>query len=142
MYYVGNDYDAALSSGRACIAASEGKKDTDTDLALSHQLIADILNIRGVYPEALSHAKEAIALQSSNGWAYDAMAQALLGLNRPLEAITASQHAIKLTDGKYGLIHFRLGSAYFDTADWHNAEQSFQKAADLNQKDDAAAYNV
>lgn len=39
-------------------------------------------------------------------------------------------------------MHFALGSAYFDTQDWRNAEQSFRKAAELDQKDDDAAYNV
>ncbi len=91
---------------------------------------------------SISHAKEAIALQGSNAWAYDAMAQALLGLNRPLEAINAAQQAIKLTDGKFALMHFRLGSAYFKTENWRDAEQSYRKAADLDPKEEAAAYNV
>jgi tetratricopeptide (TPR) repeat protein len=142
MYYFANKVDAALASGRTCIGASEGKKDTDKDLELAHETIATILNGRGVYTEALSHAKEAAAINSSNAWAYYDMAQALRGLGRSREAISAAQQAIKYSDGKYGYMHFLLGNAYFDGEDWRNAEQSFRKAAELEPKDADAAYNV
>jgi len=141
-YYFGNSFDEALTNGRSCIAESEGKKGTETDLTSAHELIAAILNGRGVYAEALSHAKEAVALRDSNAWAYYDMSQALEGLGRYREAISAGQEAIKLTDGKYAFMHFQLGSVYFDAEEWRNAEQSFRKAAELDTKDADAVYNV
>jgi tetratricopeptide (TPR) repeat protein len=39
-------------------------------------------------------------------------------------------------------MHFHLGTAYSETENWEFAQQSFQKAAELNPKDAAAAYNV
>src|SRR5439155_17647802 len=97
---------------------------------------------RGVYEEALSHAKEATTLNSENASAYDQQAVALLGLHRNQEAINASKQAIRLSDGKFGIMHFHLGSANFETENWQFARQSFEKAAELMPNSDASAYNV
>lgn len=39
-------------------------------------------------------------------------------------------------------MHFQLGAAYFDLENWASARQSFEKAAELEPKDPASAYNV
>jgi len=111
-------------------------------LAWAHNSIANTLNDRGVYEEALSHAREAAALASSDASAYNGMADALYGLHRYQESINAAKQAIRLSDGKYGFMHFRLGAAYFETENWQFARDSFEKAAELDPKDGAAAYNV
>jgi tetratricopeptide (TPR) repeat protein len=90
----------------------------------------------------LSHAKEASAINSEYASAYNQQAVALLGLRRNQEAINAAKQAIRLSDGKYGIMHFHLGSAYFETENWPFARQSFEKAAELMPDSDAAAYNV
>jgi tetratricopeptide (TPR) repeat protein len=141
-YVIAGNYDAALAAARKCIALGEGKEDSDHVLSSCHDTIASILNDRNVYSEALNHAREAAALNKENGLAQHAMATALLGLGRPLEAINAEREALRLTDGKFSWMHFALGSAYFDTENWKLAEQSFRKAAELDTKDYAAAYNV
>jgi tetratricopeptide (TPR) repeat protein len=69
-------------------------------------------------------------------------ADALNHLQRFNEAINASKEAIRLSDGKYAFMHFRLGTSHFDTENWELARQSFENAAELDTKDDAAAYNV
>lgn len=134
--------EAVLFCARRCVAEGSGKKDSESRLGNAHRQIANILNERGVYQEALSHAREASALNASDAWAYDAQAEALLGLRRFQEAINASNQAIRLSDGKYSTMHFKLGSAYFDVENWEFARQSFEKAAQLNPKDSAAPYNV
>jgi tetratricopeptide (TPR) repeat protein len=131
-----------LAAARACIREGEGKNGAENDLAFCHRAIAAILNSRNVYTEALSHSKESIALNNTDPMAYGAMAEALRGLGRSREAINAATEALKLSDGKYAIMHFTLGSAYFDIEDWRNAEQSFRKAAELAPTDSAAAYNV
>lgn len=142
MYSMVNQSDSILSCARSCISDGTGKDKSEQTLAIAHRQIADVLNERGVYEEALSHAKEATVLNSSDPWAFSSMADALFGLRRFQETINAAKQAIRLCDGKYSSMHFRLGMAYFDTENWEFARQSFQKAAELNPKDPAAPYNV
>ncbi len=106
------------------------------------QGIRDAQYSRDLYQEALIHAREASALQPENAWAFSAQAEALLGLRRPQEATNSIKQALRLSDGKYATMHFHLGSAYFQMENWDLSRQSFQKAAELNGADDAAAYNV
>jgi tetratricopeptide (TPR) repeat protein len=139
---VSGEEDAVLSSARQCLSDGVGKPNSEPQLAEAHREIANVLNRRGVYQEALSHAKESSVLAPSSAWAFQAQAEALVGLRRFQEAINASNQAIRLSDGKYGTMHFVLGSAYFDLENWEFARQSFEKAAQLEPKDDAAPYNV
>lgn len=134
--------DIVLFSARNCIEKGVGQKQSELRLSIAHRQIADVLNDRGVYQEALSHAKESSVLDPSSSFAYDSMAKSLLGLRRFQEAINASNSAIRLSDGRYGWMHFHLGSAYFDIENWQLSRQSFEKAAELERTDDAAAYNV
>jgi tetratricopeptide (TPR) repeat protein len=135
-------FRSVLACARRCISDGVGQKDSESRLATAHREIAGVLNRRGVYQEALSHAREATALYPSDAWAFSAQADALLGLRRFQEAINASNQAIRLSDGKHATMHFKLGSAYFEVENWEFARQSFEKAAQLDAKDDAAAYNV
>ena len=137
----GNE-DSVLYDARKCIAEGSGEPKSETRLSVAHREVADVLNRRGVYEEALSHAKESTVLTPDNAWAYDSQTVALLGLRRFQEAINAGKQAIRLSDGKFGLMHFHLGSAYFETENWQFARQSFEKAAELMPKEDASAYNV
>ena len=65
-----------------------------------------------------------------------------IGLRRYEEAINASNQAIRLSDGKYAEMHFRLGASDFDVENWQFAEQSFEKAAELAPTNTAAPYNT
>src|SRR3974377_675686 len=69
-------------------------------------------------------------------------ARSLLGLRRFEEAVKASKEAIRLSDGKYDYMHFTLASAYFESGNWRAAAQSYEKAAEMDPKDDAAPYNI
>jgi tetratricopeptide (TPR) repeat protein len=137
-----NDDDAVLSDARKCIGGGTGQKDSEGALGSAHREIAEVLNRRGVYSEALAQAREAINLTPEDSWSYGEMADALYGLRRFEEAITTSQQAIRLSDGKFAWMHFRLGSTYFELKNWDFARQSFEKAAELNPKLAAAVYNV
>ena len=134
--------DKVLEASRACIEKGEGQKDSDASLADAHNFIAITLNGRGVYDEALSHAREAIAINPQNPSYQNNLANAFNGLRRFQEAINASKQAIRLSDGKYSWMHFTLGTAYFETENWPLAQQSFEKAAELNATDESALYNV
>jgi tetratricopeptide (TPR) repeat protein len=134
--------DSVLFTARKCIALGAGKEKSEARLSEAHKLVSGILNARGVYEEALSHAKESTALSPENASAYDQQAAALLGLHRNQEAINAAKQAIRLSDGKYGVMHFHLGYAYFETENWQFALQSYQKAAELMPYSDTSAYNV
>lgn len=134
--------DAVLADARECIRAGTGLKDSEGWLETAHVYISWVLYRRGVFAEALSHAREASDLDSSDAFSFDAQADALFGLRRFQEAINASNQAIRLSDGKYGWMHFRLGSSYFELENWDFAKQSFEKAAELNLSNAAAPYNV
>jgi tetratricopeptide (TPR) repeat protein len=141
-YWLTPQQDSTLEAARACIEHATGEKDVDVYLGDAHREIADVLNDRGVYLEALNHAKEATVLIPTNAWAYDDLAMALIGLGRFEEAVNAAGEAVQLSDGKYGFMHFHLGAAYFQLQNWQFAQQSFQKAAELDKSNAAAAYNV
>jgi len=134
--------DSTLFAGRKCIALGVGKPKSEARLSDAHEAVARVLNSRGVYEEALSHAVEAATLNTENAPAYDQQAVALLGLRRNQEAVNAAKQAIRLSDGKYWMMHFHLGSAYFETENWQFAQQSFEKAAELDPTSAASAYNV
>jgi tetratricopeptide (TPR) repeat protein len=134
--------ESVLFNARKCIDLGAGKPKSETRLSDAHREVAQILNDRGVYEEALSHAKEATTLNAENAFAYNQQALALLGLRRFQEAINAAKQAIRLSDGKYGIMHFNLGSAYFETENWQFAKQSYEKAAEFMPTSDASAYNV
>jgi tetratricopeptide (TPR) repeat protein len=137
-----NDDDAVLSEARKCIDGGTGQKNSEGALTSAHREISDVLNRRGVYSEGLAHAREALTLTPDDSWSYGEMADALFGLRRFEEAVTAAQQAIRLSDGKFAWMHFRLGSAYFELKNWDFARQSFEKAAELNPKLASAVYNV
>lgn len=137
----GNE-DSVLFCARKCIGDGSGKKDSEARLSEAHREIAAVLNDRGVYEEALSHAKESTVLNPENAWAYDSQAVAVIGLHRNQEAINAEKQAIRLSDGKFGLMHFHLGYAYFETENWQFAKDSYEKAAQLMPEEDASAYNT
>ena len=137
-----HDEDSVLSDGRKCIDTGAGKKDSEIALAQAHHEVAEVLNRRGVYSEALAHARESITLNPNEAASYDEMADALFGLRRFEEVVNAAQQAIRLSDGKYAWMHFRLGSAYFELQNWEFARQSFEKAAQLDPKLAPALYNV
>lgn len=141
-YDLASDADSSLAANRKCIDALTGTSGNETELASAHTSIAATLSDRGVYSEALSHAKEATVLDPSNAFAFSVEADALNHLQRFNEAISAANEALKLSDGKYSYMHFTLGSAYFGAENWELARQSFEKAAELDPKDDNAAYNV
>ncbi len=134
--------EEVLNDARECISLGTGKPGSEATAAVAHEAIADTLNGRGVYDEALTHATEAVSLNTEYSQAYYDEAVALRGLHRTEEAINAAKQAIRLSDGKFGFMHFILGLAYFDAENWQFAEQSFEKAAELDPKNDAAAYNV
>jgi tetratricopeptide (TPR) repeat protein len=142
MYALSSQKDLVLSSARKCIDQGTGSKNSEENIGTAHRQIADVLNERGVYSEALSHSKEATALQSDGAFAYDDMAVALIGLRRFNEAVTAEGQAIRLSDGKFGWMHFNLASAYFELENWPFAVQSYRKAAELMPEDPAAAYDI
>jgi len=58
----GGKEDLVLYDARKCIADGSGKPKSETNLAEVHRLVANVLNDRGVYEEALSHAKESTVL--------------------------------------------------------------------------------
>lgn len=138
----GKDQDRVLEMARACVANGANKKDSDARLANAHNQIAQALNMRGVHEEALSHVREAVSMDPQNAFYQDTLADSLYGLRRFQEAINASKQAIRLSDGKYAWMHFTLGNSYFDIENWELARQSYEKASQLDPKDDAATYNV
>jgi tetratricopeptide (TPR) repeat protein len=141
-YYIADRNDDTLSAARKCLELATVKKGAEQEISMAHKEIANVLIIRGVYDDGAAHAREAIAVDSNDGFAYWYLARALNGQRRFTEAVGAAQTAIRLSDGKYGAMHFTLGSAYFQLKQWPEATQAFQKAAELSPKDADAAYNV
>ena len=53
--------DLVLYNARKCISAGSGKSKSEAQLSGAHRSIAAVLNERGVFEEALSHAKELLS---------------------------------------------------------------------------------
>ena len=139
--------DETLADGRECLSRQEkiqenSKVSLDDIFANVNMYMARALNSRGVYTEALNHAREATKLDPKNGNAYDEMGDALYSLQRYEECVSAESEAIRLTDGKFGFMHFRLGTAYFSLEQWKSAETEFETASRMNPKDDTSTYDV
>lgn len=141
-YWAAQQLDAHLSAARACLEFGSSVTNADDTLELTHRLLADTLNRRGVYEEALAHAKNALAITSDDGWASYQLAVALEKLGRHQEALVAAKAAIRSTDGKHSSFHFLVGSINFDLQNWEQARLSFQKAAEMAPTDTAAPYNI
>jgi tetratricopeptide (TPR) repeat protein len=139
--------DEILNDGKKCVskeALTPSKNVNDLNGALStvNSAMANVLNMRGVSTEAMNYAREATVLNPNNGFAFDALGDSLFYLQRYNEAVSAEKEAIRLTDGKYGYMHFRLGTAYFELEQWRSAQDSFELAWNQDAKNEAAAYNV
>lgn len=141
------DLDQLLSDGRKCLSKeaayrSKDIKDLDAALATVNTALANTLNTRGVYSEALNYAREAVSIAPNSAEAFDALGDATFNLQRYKETVTAEQEAIRLSDGKYGYMHFRLGTAYFALEEWAPAEREFEIVANKNTDDYVSAYNA
>jgi tetratricopeptide (TPR) repeat protein len=104
--------------------------------------MAQVLEQRGVYQQALEYIKDSLSQKSDLPMTYDIEADVLEGLHRYTECIAAEQQAIRLSDGKYSWMQFRLGNCYFDTEDWVQAATSFRIVAEADKTDASSAYNL
>jgi tetratricopeptide (TPR) repeat protein len=141
-FWTAENLDSALETARQCIELGATVKDSERSVAFAERAISLILVERGVYDQAIAHAKQAIAIDPTDGWAYYALAQGLRSLGRFDEAVAAAKNALRVTDGKHAVMHFALGSAYFGSEDWPHAASAYKKAAELDPADATAAYNT
>ncbi len=141
-YYLADEDDNVLETARECVQFPIQHEHTGEQVGDAHTYIALILDKRGVYSEALAHAKQAIALNPADARAFYASANALNGMRQFSDAVEPAKEAIKLADGKYADMHFTLGDTYFELQQWSLAEQSYEMAAKLDPKDPGAAYNI
>jgi tetratricopeptide (TPR) repeat protein len=134
-FWTNATFDPALAAARACIELGATIKDSEEHVAAAHRTISQVLVERGVYDEAISHAKQSIAIGPGDGWAYHSLARALRLAGRHHEAIAAAKNALRVTDGKYAVMHVELGSAYFGSGNLPGAATAFRKAAEMEPGD-------
>ena len=140
--------DAILTDGRKCLDASvkqTGKQyqgHFTKELPLVYRLMAEALDARGVYPSALEYIKESVSAKPDDPFALHIEASVFQHLGRYSECISAAQAALRVSDGKFPWMQFRLGSCYFDTENWNQAAASFRIAAEADKGDVASAYNL
>jgi tetratricopeptide (TPR) repeat protein len=143
----GKQPDRVLADGRKCIEASvKASKDNEANFKQSvpmvYEHMAEILNQRGVYQQALEYAKESLSLRPDDAFTLDTEADSLSGLERNSECIAAETAAIRASDGKYSWMQFRLGFCYFATENWTQAETSFRLAAEGDKTDAVSALDL
>lgn len=142
MYWFARELDESLAAARKCVELGAGRGAATAEVAEAHSDMSEVFSQRGLYSEALDEAQQASSLEPTDAWYFDDMAQALIGLQRYTEAVSAAQSALRLSDGKFAKMHFTLGSAYFQLKNWKLAESSFERAAHLDAKEPASAYNT
>lgn len=142
------DEDGILRDGEACVDASAQNTDKTTDkyfteeLPFVHDFMALVLENRGVYDAALEHAKEAIRLKPDYAGAMDIQATIYYDTQRFSECESVEKEAVRVSDGKYPYMQFRLGTCYFAEGNWAMAENSFRIAANSDKTDAASAFNL
>jgi tetratricopeptide (TPR) repeat protein len=141
-YWLGGKTDLAIRIARRCLGEASAATDGDADVAYAHRLLSHLMRERGVTDQAIGHARQAIAASPGDGFAFSALAAALIRAERWSEAETAARSAIRLTDGAHSYMHFALGSTLFALERWGEARAAFQQAATMNPKDAASAYNT
>lgn len=142
MFFMADSVDRSLGALRTCVREYATAVRVDTvNLAVAHRLMAVMMNARGVYAQAESHAREALAL-GSDARAYAELSDALRALKRPSEAAAAAEQAIRVSDGAIADMHFAAGAAYFDLQDWPRCVSAYTKADELGSTGTAAAYNT
>lgn len=142
------DPDTVLADGRRCINGSvtEGrefaKKYYDEKLPGVYDVMAEVLERRGVHDQAYEYVKSALASQPDNPFFLSDEAGILESRGRYAECISAIQAAIRASDGKYAFMQERLGDCYFDTENWTDAAASYKIAAEADTTNAAAAFNL
>lgn len=135
--------DDALAAFRSCLDDYALAARVDTSyVAYAHRAISTILNNRNVFGQALVHARQSLAVDKDGSLAAYEMSRAYEGLQQYTEAASAAEEAIRLSDGRFGAMHFQAGSAYFELRDWSRCARAFEKAAELRQTDTASPYNA
>ena len=140
--------DSLLSDGRACVDASAkntvkaNEKYFRDALPTVYSEMVEVLERRGVYQQALEYIKESMSAKPEVAQTYNIEADILEDLQRYSECISAEKQAIKLSDGKYSWMHFRLGNCYFDMENWIEAAASFRLAAESDKTDAVSAFDL
>lgn len=139
--------DGVLGDGRKCVETSvqstkQNEKYFKSTMPIVYRMMADVLEERGVYQPALEYIKESIAANPEDAFALDTEARIFADLERNSECIAAAQSAVRVSDGKYPWMNFRLGYCYFATADFSRAASAFRLAADGDKNDAVSAFNL
>ncbi|HUV68847.1 MAG TPA: trypsin-like peptidase domain-containing protein [Terracidiphilus sp.] len=140
--------DAILKDGKLCIDASakntvKGNEKYFSDaVPIVDNLLAIVLDDRGVYQEALDYVKESIRARPDYADAMDTEATIYFHQQRFPECESVETAAIRAADGKYPYMQFRLGTCYFSEQNWPMAENSFRIAAEADKTDAASAFNL
>ena len=134
--------DNALAAYRKCVEVGAFEEGAEGQLAQAYSNMSTILYDRGVYDQSITYAKQALELSPDDPFAYLDLSRSLNALGRNVEAVTAAENAIRLSDGKYSVMHFALGLAHFGLRNWERSARAFQKAAELAPTDPEPAFNV
>ncbi len=139
--------DGVLSDGRKCVEASvqstkENEKYFKSTMPFVYRTMAGVLEGRGVYQPALEYIKESIAANPEDPFAFEIEASIFADLERNSECIAAAQSAVRVSDGKYPFMHFRLGYCYFAAGDFSRAASAFRLAAEGDKNDAVSAFNL
>lgn len=139
--------DGVLADGRKCIDASvQASKYNEHYFKFMvpqvYKIMAVVLEARGVYQSALEYIKESTSAKPDDPFAWNTEAQIFSDLQRYTECISAAQTAIRVSDGKYPYMNFRLGVCYFAIENWSQAESAFRLSAEADKDDAESAFNL
>jgi tetratricopeptide (TPR) repeat protein len=141
------DPDRVLADGRKCVDSSVKASTNDEhyfkqQLPIVYREMAEVLEQRGVFQQALEYVKESLNSVPDDASALDTEADIFYDLQRNSECIAAETAAIRASDGKYSWMQFRLGTCYFKTENWSQAATSFRLSADGDKTDAVSAYDL
>ncbi len=140
--------NAIIEDGKLCVDASakntvkDNQKFFDEEAPFVYDYMAQVLENRGVYQAALDYAKQSVQAKPDYAFAMDTEANIYSDLQRYSECVSVETQAIRMTDGRYPFMQFRLGTCYFAQENWAMAEHAFRISAEADKVDAASAFNL
>lgn len=147
-FRVPENADGVMEDGKLCLDASakntskDNAKYFDQEVPLVYNYMAEILESRGVYQAALEYVKQSLQAKPDYSGAMSNEANIYFDMGRYSECESVENAAIRMTDGKFPFMQFRLGTCYFAQGNWTLAEHSFRIAAEADKTDAASAFNL
>lgn len=129
----------ALGNTAEAVKCWERCVELDPNRVDSYRCMCLIALRKGEFQKAAALSRKALAIDAATPRVHNLLAQALIGLGQPEEAIAALEEDIKITP-KASLSYFLLGQAHQQLKEYPKAKENYQKAFQIDPHYTEACY--